>query len=44
MVLKNHYTTLAHAPTQRALILGTGGASKGVAFALEELGIGYTCF
>jgi shikimate dehydrogenase len=27
---------------QRALILGTGGASKGVAFALEELGIAYT--
>ena len=27
---------------QRALILGTGGASKGVAFALEELGITYT--
>jgi shikimate dehydrogenase len=27
---------------QRALILGTGGASKGIAFALEELGIGYT--
>lgn len=27
---------------QRALILGTGGASKAIAFALEELGIGYT--
>lgn len=27
---------------QKALILGTGGASKGVAFALEELGITYT--
>ncbi|WP_418263314.1 shikimate dehydrogenase family protein [Flavobacterium faecale] len=27
---------------QKALILGTGGASKGVAFALEELGIQYT--
>jgi len=27
---------------KRALILGTGGASKAVAFALEELGIGYT--
>lgn len=27
---------------QKALILGTGGASKGVAFALEELGIDYT--
>ncbi|MBD0725893.1 shikimate dehydrogenase [Flavobacterium sp. L1I52] len=27
---------------KKALILGTGGASKGVAFALEELGIGYT--
>lgn len=26
----------------KALILGTGGASKGVAFALEELGILYT--
>ena len=24
------------------MILGTGGASKGVAFALDELGIGYT--
>jgi shikimate dehydrogenase len=27
---------------QNALILGTGGASKAVAFALEQLGIGYT--
>lgn len=27
---------------QKALILGTGGASKGVAFALEKLGILYT--
>lgn len=27
---------------KRALILGTGGASKGVAFALDELGISYT--
>ncbi len=27
---------------KRALILGTGGASKGVAFALDELGILYT--
>lgn len=27
---------------KKALILGTGGASKGVAFALEELGINYT--
>lgn len=27
---------------KNALILGTGGASKGVAFALEELGIDYT--
>lgn len=27
---------------KKALILGTGGASKGVAFALEELGITYT--
>lgn len=27
---------------QRALILGTGGASKAVAFALDELGIHYT--
>ncbi|WP_366182729.1 shikimate dehydrogenase [Flavobacterium ovatum] len=27
---------------KKALILGTGGASKGVAFALEELGIEYT--
>jgi shikimate dehydrogenase len=28
--------------TIKALILGTGGASKGVAFALDELGITYT--
>ena len=27
---------------KNALILGTGGASKGVAFALDELGISYT--
>jgi shikimate dehydrogenase len=27
---------------KKALILGTGGASKGVAFALEELGIDYS--
>jgi shikimate dehydrogenase len=27
---------------QRALILGTGGASKAIAFALEELGISFT--
>lgn len=27
---------------KKALILGTGGASKGVAFALDELGIEYT--
>jgi len=27
---------------KKALILGTGGASKGVAFALDELGIDYT--
>ena len=27
---------------KKALILGTGGASKGVAFALDELGIPYT--
>lgn len=27
---------------KKALILGTGGASKGVAFALNELGIAYT--
>lgn len=27
---------------KKALILGTGGASKGIAFALEELGILYT--
>ena len=26
---------------QKALILGTGGASKGIAFALQELGISY---
>jgi shikimate dehydrogenase len=33
-LLKSHH--------KKALILGTGGASKGVAFALEELGIMYT--
>lgn len=33
-LLKSHH--------KKALILGTGGASKGVAFALEELGIDYT--
>jgi shikimate dehydrogenase len=33
-LLKPHHT--------KALILGTGGAAKGVAFALEELGILYT--
>ena len=27
---------------KKALILGTGGASKGVAFALDELGMAYT--
>lgn len=27
---------------KKALILGTGGASKGIAFALDELGISYT--
>lgn len=27
---------------KKALVLGTGGASKGVAFALDELGISYT--
>lgn len=32
--LKNHY--------QKALILGTGGASKAVAYALQELNITYT--
>ena len=31
-----------HIDHKKALILGTGGASKGVAFALDELGIGYT--
>lgn len=29
---------------KKALILGTGGASKGIAYALEELGILYTSF
>jgi shikimate dehydrogenase len=33
-LLKKHHN--------KALILGTGGASKGVAFALDELGITYT--
>lgn len=33
-LLKNHH--------KKALILGTGGASKGVAFALDELDIPYT--
>lgn len=33
---------LLQAHHKKALILGTGGASKGVAFALEELGIWYT--
>jgi len=33
---------LLQAHHKKALILGTGGASKGVAFALEELGIDYT--
>lgn len=33
---------LLQAHHKKALILGTGGASKGVAFALEELGIEYT--
>ncbi|MFA9191299.1 shikimate dehydrogenase [Flavobacterium sp. FZUC8N2.13] len=33
-LLKTHH--------KKALILGTGGASKGVAFALQELGIEYT--
>lgn len=32
---------LLQAHHKKALILGTGGASKGVAFALEELGIKY---
>ena len=33
---------LLKAHHKKALILGTGGASKGVAFALDELGIDYT--
>lgn len=33
---------LLKAHHKKALILGTGGASKGVAFALEELGLDYT--
>lgn len=33
-LLKKHH--------KKALILGTGGASKGIAFALDELGIKYT--
>ncbi len=35
-------TPLLQAHHKKALILGTGGASKGVAFALDELGISYT--
>ena len=34
--------SLLQAHHKNALILGTGGASKGVAFALDELGITYT--
>jgi shikimate dehydrogenase len=33
---------LLHSHHKKALVLGTGGASKGVAFALDELGVLYT--
>lgn len=39
---KKSLKPLLEAHHKKALILGTGGASKGVAFALEELGITYT--
>lgn len=39
---KKSLQPLLAAHHQRALILGTGGASKAIAFALEELGIDYT--
>lgn len=39
---KKSIQTLLQPYHQKALILGTGGASKAVAFALEELGILYT--
>jgi shikimate dehydrogenase len=39
---KKSLQPLLNSHHQRALILGTGGASKGIAFALEELGIAYT--
>ncbi|MCV9929199.1 shikimate dehydrogenase [Flavobacterium sp. LS1R49] len=39
---KKSLKPLLKAHHKKALILGTGGASKGVAFALDELGIPYT--
>ena len=40
--LKKSLQPLLEPHHKKALILGTGGASKGIAFALEELGILYT--
>jgi len=40
--LKKSLQPLLKPHHKKALILGTGGASKGIAFALEELGILYT--
>ena len=39
---KKSLTTLLEAHHKKALILGTGGAAKAVAFALDELNIFYT--
>ncbi len=39
---KNSLTPHLHSNIKKALILGTGGASKAIAYALESLGIQYT--
>ncbi len=39
---KNSLTPLLNSKVEKALILGTGGASKAIAYALESLGIAYT--
>lgn len=39
---KKSLEPLLHSHHKKALVLGTGGASKGVAFALDELGVLYT--
>lgn len=39
---KNSLTPLLHKKVTKALILGTGGASKAIAFALNSLDISYT--